>query len=66
MIVVRRGWARIIAVVAEIPAIDVVDVTVAVIIHAVAGHLPGIREDVGLQIGMVDLDGVIDDGDDDT
>ena len=47
----------------EIPPVDVVDVTVAVIIDTVARDLAGVGED--RQIGVVGLYAVVDDGDND-
>ena len=36
----------------EVPAVDVVDVAVAVVVDAIVGNLAGVGEDVGLKIGM--------------
>ena len=55
VVVVRVG-----VVVDEVPAVDVVDVAVAVVVDAVAGDLTGVGPDVGLQVGMVEVDTGVD------
>ena len=47
---------RQVVVVDEVPAVDVVDESIAVIVDAVAGDLTGVGPDVPGQVGMVDVD----------
>src|SRR4029077_4188664 len=55
-----------VVVVKEIPAVDVVDVPVQVVVHAgKAGGLDRIGPDIGRQVGMVNLDAFVDDADGD-
>ena len=49
----------------EVPAVQVVDEAVAVVVDAVAGNLPGVGPDVGRQVGMAQVDAGVDDADDD-
>ena len=44
----------------EVPAVDVVDVAVPVVVDAVGG-LAGVRPDVGRQVWVADLDALVDD-----
>ena len=57
VVVVRVG-----IVVDEVPAVEVVDVAVAVVVDAVAGDLARVGPDVGLEVGMVEVDARVDDG----
>ena len=56
---VLRGLAG-----AEVDAVDVVDVAVAVVVGAVAGQLAEVGPDVRRQVGMVELGAGVDDRDD--
>jgi hypothetical protein len=60
---------RFVVVVDEVPAVHVVDVAVAVVVDAVVlaarTRLPGIRPDVGRQVGMVVVHPGVDHRDDD-
>src|SRR5262249_56572085 len=47
----------------EVVAVHVVDVTVAVIVPAVAGNLAGVGPDVGRQVGVGVVHAGVDDGD---
>ena len=53
---------RISVVVDEVPSMEVVDVAVGVVVDAVVGNFAGIGPDVGLEVGMVEVDARIDDG----
>ena len=57
VVVVRIG-----VVVDEVPSVEVVDVAVAVVVDAVAGNLAGVGPDVGLEVGMVEVDARVNDG----
>src|SRR5262249_42153650 len=48
----------------EVPAVDVVDVAVSVVVDAVARDLAGVHPDVGSQVRVIDLHAGIDVGDD--
>ena len=50
-------------VVAEIPAVDVVDVAVGVVVDPVAGGLAGVHPGPARQVGMREVDPVVDDRD---
>ena len=54
-----RCRGRVGIVVDEIPAVHVIDESVQVIIHAVAGKLLLVHPDVRLQIGMVERNAVV-------
>ena len=54
---------RVVVVVDEVPAVHVVDVTVAVVVDAVAGDLAGVDPQVGGQVGERRIDARVDDGD---
>src|SRR5205823_5686362 len=56
---------RVVVAVPEVPAGDVVRPAVAVVVEAVTGDFAGVVPDVGGEVGVVTLDGVVDDGDDD-
>ena len=59
-----RGRCRpcgIAVVVDEVPAVDVVDVAVAVVVDAVARDLAGVGPDVGGEVGVVVVDAGVDD-----
>src|SRR5262249_24139846 len=49
----------------EVPAVDVVDEAVAVVVDAVAGDLARVGPDVGGEVGVVVVDAGVDDRDDD-
>ena len=49
-----------VVVVIEIPAVDVVDIAVVVVVDHVAGHLDRIHPDVQRQIGVGDLNALVD------
>ena len=55
----------VIVIVGKIPAIDIVDISVSIIIDTVSGDLTGVDPDVGRQIRMVDIAAGVYDGDDD-
>ncbi len=50
-------------VVVEVPAVDIIDVAIAVIIQSVAGNLPRIGPDLPGQVSVVDIHSGIHDGD---
>jgi len=54
---------RGVVVVNEVPAVHVIDVSVAVVVDAVAGHLAGVDPAVGVQIGVVGIHAAVNDGD---
>ena len=60
VVVVRGGVAL-----DEVPAVDVVDVAVVVVVDAVSGDLAGVCPDVVGKVGVVSVDAAVDDGDDD-
>ena len=64
-VVVGRAVVDRAVVVDEVVAVDVVDVAVAVIVDAVAGDLAGVGPDVRSQVGVQDLDPLVDDADHD-
>ena len=49
----------------EVPAVYVVNEAVAVVVNAVARDLGGVRPDVRLKVGVVDVKALVNDGDDD-
>ena len=53
---------RISVVVDEVPSMKVVDVAVPVVVDAVVGNFAGVGPDVGLEVGMVEVDARVDDG----
>lgn len=55
----------VVVVVGEVPAVDVVDESVVVVVEVVVGDFAGIGENVGGKIGMGHVDARVDDGDDD-
>ena len=59
------GIVRVVVVAGAIPASHIVDIAIAVVIHAIAWNLAGVAEDVGGQIGMVPIDARIGDAHDD-
>ena len=60
VVVVRCG-----VVLDEVPAVDVIDVAVVVVVDAVSGDLAGICPDVVGKVGVVSVDAAVDNGDDD-
>ena len=48
----------------EIPAVDVVDVAVAVVVHAIGRDLAGVGPDASGQLGMIQVDAGVEHGDD--
>ena len=64
-VVIRRASGiDVVAVAREVPAADIVDITVAVIVHAVGGVVR-IDPDVGGQILVVEVDALVDHADND-
>ena len=62
---VRRAVAlHVVVIVEKVPAADVVDVAVAVVVDAVAGDLARVDEDVGREVGVRVVDAAVDDRDD--
>ena len=49
----------------EIPPVDVINVTIAVVVDPVAGDFAGVYPDPPRQIGMAGVDPAVDDGDHD-
>src|SRR6185295_868890 len=49
----------------KIPSMHVVDKTVVVVVDAISGYFAGIGVNIGDQVGMIELDAVIHDGDED-
>src|SRR5690606_20396833 len=58
-----RGVRRVVVTVDQVPAVDIVDESVPVVVHAVAGYLTAVREDPIGQIGMVEIHPAVDDCD---
>ena len=61
-VAVEAGVMERRVVVAEIPAVDVVDEVVVVVVDAVAGDLARVGPGPAGQIGMAEVDAVVDDG----
>ena len=61
---VARAVHRVVVLVHEVPAVDVVDEAVAVVVDAVAGDLAGVPPHVGVEVGVAVVDARIDDGHD--
>src|SRR4029079_34711 len=59
----RRGVEHARVVVEEVPAVDVVDVTIPVVIDPVARGLERVGPDVGREISVADVDAGVDDPD---
>ena len=49
----------------EVPAVDVVDVAVVIVVEVVVGDFVGVDPEVGGQVGVGEVHAGVDDGDDD-
>ena len=64
-VVIYRPVKDRVVVVVEVPAVDVIDITIVVVVDVIAVDLKGIDPDVVDEVGMVNLDAFVDHTDDD-
>jgi len=62
---VSFGRLDVVVVVRRIPTIDVIHVTIAIVVDAVAGYFLGVAPKIGIEILVRDVDAVVRDSDDD-